>query len=81
MTCISTMISAGPETKAEAMKRGPSSAVFQNGRADAIAYLSQRVRKGGPGNWGVIPMVPNDVSKLSEADLKTLLTWILGMAK
>jgi len=39
------------------------------------------VRKGGPGNWGVIPMVPNDVSKLSEADLKTLLTWILGMAK
>ena len=51
------------------------------GRADAVPYLTQRVRKGGPGNWGVIPMVPNDVSKLSEADLKTLLTWILGMAK
>jgi len=51
------------------------------GRADAVPYLTQRVRKGGPGNWGVIPMVPNDVSKLSEADLKTLLNWILGMAK
>ena len=55
-------------------------AVKYKGRADAVPYLTQRVRKGGPGNWGVIPMVPNDVSKLSDADLKTLLNWILGMA-
>lgn len=48
------------------------------GRADAIAYLSQRVRKGGPGNWGVIPMAPTDTKKLKEADLKALLTWILA---
>jgi cytochrome c len=48
------------------------------GRADAMAFLSQRVRKGGPGSWGVMPMVPNDVSKLSDTDLKTLLTWILA---
>lgn len=48
------------------------------GRADAIPYLSQRVRKGGPGNWGVIPMAPNDVKKLNDAELKTLLTWILA---
>ena len=27
------MISAGPEAKADAMKRGPSSGEFQNGRA------------------------------------------------
>jgi cytochrome c len=46
-------------------------------RADAIPYLSQRVRKGGPGNWGAIPMAANDVSKLSDADLKAVLTWIL----
>jgi cytochrome c len=48
------------------------------GRADAIPYLTQRVRKGGPGNWGVIPMAPNDVKKLNDADLKALLTWILA---
>jgi cytochrome c len=49
------------------------------GRADAVPYLSSRVRKGGPGNWGTIPMAPNDVKKLSDANLKTLLNWILAM--
>lgn len=48
------------------------------GRADAVPYLTQRVRKGGPGNWGTIPMAPNDVSKLNDKDLKTLLDWILA---
>jgi cytochrome c551/c552 len=47
-------------------------------RADAIPYLSQRVRKGGPGNWGKVPMAANDVKRLSDAELKTLLTWILA---
>lgn len=48
------------------------------GRADAVSFLSQRVRKGGPGNWGTVPMAANDVSKLSDADLKTLITWVLA---
>jgi cytochrome c len=48
------------------------------GRADAIPYLTQRVRKGGPGNWGVIPMAPTDAKQLKDADLKELLTWILA---
>ena len=47
-------------------------------RADAVAYLSQRVRKGGPGNWGSTPMAPNDVKKLNDAELKALVTWILA---
>ncbi len=53
-------------------------AVKYKGRADAMPYLSQRVRKGGPGNWGTIPMAANDVSKLNDAELKTLLTWVLA---
>lgn len=53
-------------------------AVKYKGRADAVPYLSSRVRKGGPGNWGTIPMAPNDVTKLSDADLKTLISWILA---
>jgi cytochrome c len=47
------------------------------GRADAMPYLMQRVRKGGPGNWGSIPMVATDAKKLSDADLKTVLDGIL----
>lgn len=53
-------------------------AVRYKGRADAVAYLSTRVRTGGPGNWGTVPMAPNDVKKLSDAELKTLMTWILA---
>lgn len=48
------------------------------GRADAVAYLSNRVRQGGPGNWGTVPMAPNDVKKLNDAELKTLMNWILA---
>ena len=48
------------------------------GRADAVPYLSQRVRKGGPGNWGAVPMAPNDVKKLGDADLKALVTWVMA---
>jgi cytochrome c len=55
-------------------------AVKYKGRADAIPFLSQRVRKGGPGNWGTVPMAPNDVSKLNDAELKALLAWILASA-
>jgi cytochrome c len=53
-------------------------AVRYKGRTDALPYLSQRVRKGGPGNWGVVPMSANDVSKLSDADLRNLITWVLN---
>jgi cytochrome c len=53
-------------------------AVKYKGRADALPYLSKRVRQGGPGNWGSVPMAPNDVKKLNDAELKTLLTWILA---
>ncbi|MBL8308143.1 MAG: c-type cytochrome [Rubrivivax sp.] len=47
------------------------------GRADAIPYLAKRVRMGGPGNWGPVPMMANDVSRISDADLNTLLAWVL----
>lgn len=56
-------------------------AMKYKGRADAIPYLSDRVRKGGPGNWGKVPMAANDVKRLSDAELKTLLTWILAQQR
>ncbi|MCU0967373.1 MAG: c-type cytochrome [Rubrivivax sp.] len=47
------------------------------GRADAVALLSGRVRKGSTGEWGKVPMPATDASRLSDADLNTVVTWLL----
>jgi cytochrome c len=41
--------------------------------------LAKRIKSGGSGNWGPIPMPPQ--AALSDADAKTLASWILGGAK
>jgi cytochrome c len=52
-------------------------AVKYKGQADAVALLSQRVRKGSQGVWGPVPMPPTDAKKLNDADVKTVVTWLL----
>lgn len=47
------------------------------GDAGAMAKLTEKVRKGGAGVWGPIPMSPNPADKISDDDLKTVLEWIL----
>ena len=47
------------------------------GQADAQAKLAEKVKKGGVGVWGQIPMPPN--AALPDADVKTLVAWILKM--
>ena len=47
------------------------------GDADAVAKLSKKVADGGSGVWGAVPMPPNK-SKVSEADIKTLVEWVLA---
>lgn len=49
------------------------------GKADAPAMLADKVKKGGKGNWGQIPMPPNPAVK--DADIETLIKWILAGAK
>jgi cytochrome c len=49
------------------------------GDKEAAAKLAVKVKKGGVGVWGPIPMPPND--KVSEADAKTLVDWVLSLAK
>jgi cytochrome c len=44
---------------------------------DALAKLSDKVKKGGAGVWGQIPMPPN--AQVSDADIKTLVSWILSL--
>jgi len=41
----------------------------------ALTKLEQKVKNGGSGVWGAIPMPPNNVP---DADLKTLVEWILA---
>lgn len=45
------------------------------GQADALAKLVTKVKKGGSGVWGAIPMPAQD--QLSDADAKALVEWML----
>ncbi|HEU5176468.1 MAG TPA: c-type cytochrome [Burkholderiales bacterium] len=44
---------------------------------NVAATLQQKVKKGGQGVWGPIPMPPN--AAVPDADIKTLVDWILKM--
>lgn len=43
----------------------------------AEAKLIAKVKAGGTGVWGAIPMPPN--AQVSDADIKTLVHWILSL--
>lgn len=47
------------------------------GQGDAVAKLSEKVRKGGAGAWGPIPMPANGPQKINDADLKLAIQAIL----
>lgn len=47
------------------------------GQPGALALLVEKSRNGGRGNWGPVPMPPNPVSKISDADLKAAVEFIL----
>jgi len=49
------------------------------GDAGAQAKLIQKVKMGGAGVWGQIPMPPN--SQVSDDDIKALVSWILTLKK
>lgn len=46
---------------------------------DAVAKLTESIKKGGSGKWGPVPMPAQ--AALSDADAKTLATWVAGGAK
>ena len=46
---------------------------------DALPYLLEKVRNGGEGVWGDLPMPPNGVEKISDADLKSVVEWVLRL--
>lgn len=44
---------------------------------DATAKLMEKVRKGGSGSFGPVPMAPNPPDKINDADLKAAIESIL----
>jgi cytochrome c len=61
--------SVGPSYKDVAKK--------YKGQADAPAKLAEKVKKGGQGVWGAIPMPPNPA--VPDADIGKLVQWVLSM--
>jgi cytochrome c len=47
------------------------------GQKDAVDKLTQKVLKGGSGNWGAVPMPANP--QVSEAEAKQLVQWVLSL--
>jgi cytochrome c len=47
------------------------------GNAKAEAMLADKVKKGGVGVWGQVPMPPNP--QVKDEDVKTLVKWVLSL--
>ncbi|HEX7250983.1 MAG TPA: c-type cytochrome [Burkholderiales bacterium] len=47
------------------------------GQKDAEAKLAEKVKKGGTGVWGQVPMPPN--ASVPDADVRALVKWILSV--
>ena len=47
------------------------------GQGDVVAKLTDKVRKGGVGVYGPIPMPANTPEKINDSDLKALVEFIL----
>ena len=47
------------------------------GDKGAEAKLVEKVKKGGTGVWGQVPMPPN--TNVKDEDVKTLVKWILSL--
>jgi cytochrome c len=61
------------------MRIGPSyrmiAARYRKPDDHRISILTEKVKNGGFGNWGVVPMVSN--TQLSDKELGVLINWIL----
>ena len=49
----------------------------RKGEQGAAAILVKKVRDGGIGAYGQIPMPPNPASKISDDELKAMIDWVL----
>lgn len=47
------------------------------GKKDAVAALSAKVKNGGAGVWGPVPMPAN--AKVADTEIQTIVKWILTL--
>ncbi|MEQ1589432.1 MAG: cytochrome C [Gallionella sp.] len=43
--------------------------------------LMMKVSKGGAGSWGAMPMPPNDAAGAKQADIKEMVSFVIGLEK
>jgi len=73
-TCVACHVVKGAKTV------GPAYADVAKkyaGQKDAEAKLVEKVKKGGQGVWGQVPMPPN--AAVPDADVRALVKWILSL--
>jgi len=51
---------------------------YGNDKATMVDVLARKIVLGGGGNWGLVPMVPNE--QVSDADARTIAQWILDQS-
>jgi cytochrome c len=49
------------------------------GDSSAPDKLFHKVRNGGSGVWGDVPMIPHPADKISDDDLKAAIAWVLSL--
>lgn len=47
--------------------------------AKTAELLAKKVREGGNGVWGPIPMPPHPKEKITDEDLKQMIAWIMTL--
>jgi cytochrome c len=65
-----TEASLGPPWHAIAVRHGPR-------KDQMVDVLARKIVNGGGGNWGVVPMVPNQWTSIDEA--RRMASWILEL--
>ena len=48
------------------------------GNPDAPAMLAKKIRDGGAGTWGTVPMPADPADRISDEELKIVVAWILS---
>jgi cytochrome c551/c552 len=59
--------------------KGAKEYTFGGASHPLVEGLMMKVSKGGSGNWGTVPMIANDPTGAKQADIKELVTFILGL--
>lgn len=49
------------------------------GDSAAPARLAEKVRHGGNGVWGQVPMMPHPADRIGDDDLKAVIAWVLAL--